>query len=62
MAEAVSTWDPVAADAAAAEFEKEFSALPPATQKSVANLWKKQYMKAGHKKLGRVMLAHADKK
>ena len=49
-------------DAAAEEAEKELSTLDQEAVKAVAVWWSKWFMKAGHKRLGRLMVKIAKKK
>jgi hypothetical protein len=49
-------------DAAAEEAEKELATLDEAAVKTVAVWWSKWFMKAGHKRLGRLMVKVAKKK
>jgi hypothetical protein len=46
-------------DKSAEEFAKELDSLPKDTVKMVADLWQKHYLTAGHKRLGRKLLAKA---
>jgi len=46
-------------DAAAREAEKELRELPEDAVRKVAAWWKKWYLKAGHKRLGRLLLTYA---
>lgn len=46
-------------DMAAKEAEKELRELDRAAVKTVALWWKKWYLKAGHKRLGRLLLTYA---
>jgi RNA polymerase-interacting CarD/CdnL/TRCF family regulator len=47
-------------DKAAEEFAKELDGLPKDAVKMVADLWQKHYLKAGHKRLARKLLAKAN--
>lgn len=49
-------------DAAAEEAEKDLATLDPAAVELIAAWWSKWYMKAGHKRLGRIMVKLAKKK
>ena len=49
-------------DAAAEEAEKELATLDQAAVETVAAWWAKWFMKAGHKRLGRLMVKVAKKK
>ena len=49
-------------DAAAQEAEKELATLDQAAVKTLAAWWQKWYLKAGHKRLGRLMVKVAKKK
>jgi len=49
-------------DAAADEAEKELTTLDQAAVSIVAVWWSKWFMKAGHKRLGRLMVKVAKKK
>ena len=49
-------------DAAAGEAEKDLATLDQAAVETVATWWSKWYMKAGHKRLGRIMVKLAKKK
>ena len=49
-------------DAAAEEAEKDLGALDQAAIEAVAAWWLKWYMKAGHKRLGRIMVRVAKSK
>lgn len=46
-------------DAAADLFQAELDKLPQTVTVPLARLWKKHYLKAGHKRLGRVLVALA---
>jgi len=47
----------------AAEFAKEqLKNVPEDHIRSVANWWKKHYLKSGHKRLAKVLLTYASKK
>jgi hypothetical protein len=48
-------------DAAAREAEKDLATLDQAAVQTVAVWWSKWYMKAGHKRLGRIMVKAAKK-
>ena len=48
-------------DAAAGEAEKDLKTIDQATVKTIAAWWLKWYMKAGHKRLGRIMVKLAKK-
>ena len=48
-------------DAAAEEAEKDLATLDQAAAKTIAAWWLKWYMKAGHKRLGRIMVKLAKK-
>jgi len=49
-------------DAAAQEAEKDLSTVDRATVQAVAKWWLKWYLKAGHKRLGRIMVRIAKEK
>ncbi len=49
-------------DSAAEEAEKDLATLDQAAVEAVAAWWLKWYMKAGHKRLGRLMVKVAKKK
>jgi hypothetical protein len=49
-------------DAAAKEAEKELATLDQAAVQTIAAWWSKWFMKAGHKRLGRIMVKLAKKK
>ena len=49
-------------DASAGEAEKDLATLDQAAVETVAAWWAKWYMKAGHKRLGRIMVKLAKKK
>ena len=49
-------------DAAAKEAEKDLATLDQATVQTIAAWWSKWYLKAGHKRLGRIMVKLAKKK
>ncbi len=49
-------------DAAAEEAEKDLGTLDRAAIEAVAAWWLKWYMKAGHKRLGRIMVKIAKSK
>ena len=49
-------FDPKAMDKAAEEAAKELDNLEPNTVEEVANWYKANYMKAGHKRLGRLLV------
>jgi len=62
MAETRKTWTPEDTkkmDDAALAAAKELFEMPPEQTRSVAQWWMRHYTKAGHKRLGRVMLEHA---
>jgi len=48
-------------DAAAEEAERDLATVDQAAVKAVAVWWMKWYMKAGHKRLGRIMVKLAKK-
>jgi hypothetical protein len=48
-------------DAAAGEAEKDLATLDQAAVETIAAWWAKWYMKAGHKRLGRIMVKLAKK-
>ena len=48
-------------DAAAEEAEKDLATVDQAAAKAIAAWWLKWYMKAGHKRLGRIMVRLAKK-
>jgi hypothetical protein len=43
-------------DAAAKEAEKDLATLDQAAVQTIASWWSKWYLKAGHKRLGRIMV------
>jgi len=49
-------------DTAAEEAEKDLATLDQAAVETIAAWWAKWYMKAGHKRLGRIMVRLAKKK
>jgi hypothetical protein len=49
-------------DAAAGEAEKDLGTLDQAAVQDIAAWWAKWYMKAGHKRLGRIMVKLAKKR
>jgi hypothetical protein len=49
-------------DAAAEEAERDLVTLDRAAVETIAAWWLKWYMKAGHKRLGRIMVKIAKKK
>ena len=49
-------------DAAAKDAEKDLATLDPAAVQTVAAWWSKWYLKAGHKRLGRIMVKLAKQK
>ena len=49
-------------DAAALEAEKDLATVDSAAIQTVAAWWLKWYLKAGHKRLGRIMVKIAKKK
>jgi len=49
-------------NAAAEEAEKDLATLDQAAVETIAAWWAKWYMKAGHKRLGRIMVRLAKKK
>lgn len=48
-------------DAAAEEAEEDLATLDQAAVQTIAVWWAKWYMKAGHKRLGRIMVKVAKK-
>ncbi|MGA2783419.1 MAG: hypothetical protein ABSF09_01790 [Candidatus Bathyarchaeia archaeon] len=48
-------------DAAAGEAEKDLKTIDQAAVETIAAWWLKWYMKAGHKRLGRIMVKLAKK-
>jgi len=48
-------------DAAAGEAEKDLNTIDQAAVETIAAWWLKWYMKAGHKRLGRIMVKLAKK-
>ena len=48
-------------DAAAGEVEKDLKTIDQAAVETIAAWWLKWYMKAGHKRLGRIMVKLAKK-
>jgi hypothetical protein len=48
--------DLVEMDAAAVEAEKDLATVDRAAVEAVASWWAKWFMKAGHKRLGRIMV------
>jgi hypothetical protein len=55
----MATLTPQEMDQAAELFEKELQAMPQTITIPFARMWKAHFMKAGHKRLGRIMVAHA---
>ncbi len=55
----MATLTPAEMDLAAELFEKELQSMPQTITVPFARLWKAHFMKAGHKRLGRIMVAHA---
>lgn len=55
----MATLTPEEMDLAAALFENELQAMPQTITVPLSRLWKRHFMKAGHKRLGRIMVAHA---
>ena len=49
-------------DAAAKEAEKDLATLDQAAVQTIAAWWSKWYLKAGHKRLGRIMVKLSKKK
>jgi hypothetical protein len=49
-------------DAAAKEAEKDLASLDQAAVQAIAAWWSKWYLKAGHKRLGRIMVKLSKKK
>jgi len=49
-------------DAAAQEAEKELAGLDQTAVKTLATWWQKWYLRAGHKRLGRLMVKIAKQK
>ena len=49
-------------DAAAEEAEKDLATLDRAAVETLATWWLRWYMKAGHKRLGRIMVKLAKRK
>ena len=54
-------FDPKAMDDAAREAEAAFDALPKNVKEAMAVFWFGHYTKAGHKRLGRMLVAKAKK-
>lgn len=52
-------FDPAAMDAAAKVAEKAFDKLDPKVQKEMAKFWATNYLGAGHKRLGRMLVKKA---
>ena len=52
-------FDPDAMDSAATEAENDLNNLPDEVVLPVAQWWYKWYMKAGHKRLGRILVSIA---
>lgn len=50
--------DLAAMDKAAEEAKKELDSFPPEHVASVAAWWKRNYTKAGHKRLGRLLVEY----
>ena len=48
-------------DEAAEAAAEQLKEVPEEHIKSIANWWKKNYMKAGHKRLAKTLLKYADK-
>jgi len=46
---------------ASEELEDIIASMPAKERAKLPNWWKKWYLKAGHKRLGRRLLEHADK-
>jgi len=59
MTEAEKSNMMVEMDKAAQEAEKELKAMSQHMTVPIARWWQKHYLKAGHKRLGRIMVAHA---
>ena len=49
-------------DASAKEAEKDLATLDQAAVQTIAGWWSKWYLKAGHKRLGRIMVKLSKKK
>lgn len=49
-------FDPEAMDAAADDAAEELDTLDPEVVKAIASWWARWYLKAGHKRLGRLMV------
>lgn len=56
------TYDPEAMDLAASEAEQELDQLDMEAVTVVADWWKKNYLKAGHKRLARILLQNTSDK
>jgi len=55
-------FDPEAMDRAATEAKEELDQIPKETLLSVARWWSKWYLRAGHKRLGRILVSIAKEK
>ena len=55
----MSEFDPEAMDAAANEAENELNDLPDEVVNLMAKWWYRNFMKAGHKRLGRILVGIA---
>jgi len=58
---AYTPYDPAQMDLAANDAEAALTDVPHEALESVATWWKQHYMKAGHKRLGRILLQYAPK-
>lgn len=61
MAEDKKQFDPAGMDNAASEAEQDLENLTDEAVKAVADWFAKHYLKAGHKRLGRILVAIAKK-
>ena len=52
-------WDPTKMDNAATDAENDLLEVDDKALVVVANWWKKWFGKAGHKRLGRILLQHS---
>lgn len=55
----MATLTPAEMDKAAELFEKELQSLPQTITIPIARLFKAHFMKCGHKRMGRILVAHA---
>ena len=52
-------WDPTVMDNAASDAENDLLEVDEEALRAVANWWKKWFGKAGHKRLGRILLQYS---